>query len=146
LEQRLHQGFQQSVQRQLGLEPEQMQGVREVLETFQADRRELARAQASLRLRLRDSTIREIGEEEARGLLDEMVQLQQRELDLYKNEQARLLDIMAPLQLVRFYQLREELGQRLQQMRQGQGRGLGGGAGGARVPGGTMIPGGEIFR
>jgi len=144
LEQRLRQGFQQSIQAQLGLEPGQMRSIQEVLRSFDEERSELSRAQASVRLRLRDSSLRDIGEPEARNLLQEMVDLQERELDLYRNEQARLLELMNPVQLVRFYQLRDQLGQRVQQLR--QGRGQGGGPGGMRAPGGAAGTGGGPFR
>jgi hypothetical protein len=84
---------------------------------------------------------------DASALLQEMVDLQQQELDLYKREQAELLTVMTPTELVRFYRLRDNLGQRLQQLRQGRGRGGGqGGAVGSGLPGVGMGPGGRFLR
>jgi Spy/CpxP family protein refolding chaperone len=145
LERRLQLGFQRSIQNQLGLGQETMQSVRIVMQSFQEDRSALNRAQASLRYRLRDPALPDMGEDEAKALVQEMVDLQQRELDLYKKEQGELLRVLSPVQLIRFYRLREAMGQRVQQLRQGRGQGGGrGGAGGlAPPPGGG---GGRTFR
>jgi uncharacterized membrane protein YgcG len=86
-----------------------------------------------------------MGEDEAKALIQEMVDLQQCELDLYKKEQEELLLVLPPVQLIRFYRLRDDMGQRVQQLRQGRGRGGSrGGAGGlATAPDGG---GGSSFR
>jgi hypothetical protein len=125
-------GFQRSIQNQLGFDGEKMTNVQAIMESFQTDRQRLNRAQASLRYRLRDPALQDIGDEEATALLREMVAAQQQELDLYKREQEELLKIMSPSELVRFYGLRDDLGQRMQRLRQGrgQGGGRGGGVGG----------------
>jgi hypothetical protein len=143
LERRLQQGFQRSIQTQLGWDQAQMEGLRGIMRSFQQERMVLNRAQASLRHRLRDPALQDLGEEDATALLQEMLEIQQRELDLYKREQEEFLRVMNPVELVRFYRLRENLGQRIQQMRQGGGRGGGIGAGIPLEGGG---PGGRIFR
>lgn len=147
LERRLQQGFGRNIQNQLGLDQTTMQGVQGVMQSFQQERQELNRAQASLRYRLRDPALPDMEEDEARALVQEMVTLQERELDLYKKEQVELLKLLSPLQLLRFYGLREEMGQRMQQLRQGRGQGGGLGGGGLRspLPGGSG-PGGLPFR
>ena len=86
----------------------------------------------------------DLAEDDARAILQEMVDLQQRELDLYKREQTELLGFLTPVQLVRFYQLRESLGQRVNQLRQGRGQGNGAGGQPGR-PGGSG-PGGRTLR
>ncbi len=138
LERRLQLGFQRSIQNQLGLGQETMQSVRGVMQSFQEDRSALNRAQASLRYRLRDPVLPDMGEDEAKALIQEMVDHQQRELDLYKKEQEELLRVLSPVQLIRLYRLRDDMGQRVQQLRQGRGQGGGrGGVGGlAPAPGG----------
>jgi len=147
LERRLQQGFQRSIQTQLGFNQEKMLGVRGVMQSFQEDRQTLNRAQASLRYRLRDPALRELGEDDARAILREMLDLQKKELDLYQKEQGEFLKVMAPAELVRFYGIREALGMRVQQVRQGRGPG-GGGAGGQGVlPAGRGGGGGgDLFR
>ncbi len=66
------------------------------MQSFQEERQALNRAQASLRYRLRDPALPDMEEDEARALIQEMVDLQQRELDLYKREQAELLKVLSP--------------------------------------------------
>jgi hypothetical protein len=147
LERRLQQGFHRNIQNQLGWDQTKMQGLQEIMRSFQEDRTILSRAQASLRHKLRDPALPDIGDAEALALLQEMVSLQQQELDLYRREQEELLTVMTPVELVRFYRLRDSLGQRLQQLRQGRGRGGGqfeGVGPGVRGTGGR--PGGGFFR
>ena len=139
LEQRLHAGFGQMVQNRLGLSQEEVAALQGVMMSFQQDRMQLNQARATARFRLREQALQSMPEAEARALLEEMVRLQEREVDLYRREQEELLKVLTPLQLVRFYGLREGLGQQVQEIRQGRGpgRGPGGGPGG---PGG-MGPG-----
>jgi Spy/CpxP family protein refolding chaperone len=83
----------------------------------------------------------------ARGLLTEMVALQQSELDLYKREQEELLKFLTPVQVVRYYRLRDDLGQRVQQLRMRRGWGGGGGGVGQGIRGGGGNGnGGRFFR
>jgi hypothetical protein len=57
------------------------------------------------------------------------------------------LNHMTPVELVRFYRLRDHLGQRLQQLRQGRGQGGGRGvAGGLGPPPVGLGTGGRLFR
>ncbi len=100
--------------------------------SFQEDRMELNRARAVVRFRLREQALQDMPEAEARSLLQEMIRLQEEEVDLYRREQEQLLQVLTPLQLVRFYNLRESLGQQVQELRRGRGpgRGPGGGPGG----------------
>jgi hypothetical protein len=124
-----------------------MQTVREVMQSFQQDRRALNQDQAALRYKLRNPALAELDEGEARGILQEMVDLQQRELDLYKQEQAELLEVLSPVAVLRFYKAREDLGLRVQQLRQGRGQGGGRGAvGGGDLPPAGRGGGGRIFR
>jgi hypothetical protein len=147
LERRVQQGFHRSIQNQLGWDQAKMQGLQEIMRSFQQDRMALNRAQASLRYRLRDPALPDMTEGEASALLEEMVSLQEQELDLYKMEQEKLLEVMTPLELVRFYRARDNLGQRLQELRQGRGRpgGQAGGVGGG-IPGTGTGQGGRVFR
>ncbi len=147
LERRLRLGFQRSIQNQLQLDEAKVQSIQGITQSFQTERSALSRAQASLRYRLRDPALPDLAEADATGLLKEMVDLQQQELDLYKREQAELLKVLTPVEVVRFYRLREDLGQRVQRVRQGmgQGGGRGGSGGAAAIPGGRG-GGGRLFR
>ncbi len=148
LEQRLQRGFYRQLQSQLQLEPVQVEKLQGVTRSFQEERRTLNRSQASLRYKLRDPGLVDMPEEDARTLLQEMVDLQEQELALYKREQAELLEFVTPTQLIRLYRLRDDLGQRVQQLRQGRGQGGGRGVGGGNV--GTLdrtrTPGGRDLR
>jgi len=139
LEQRLHAGFGQVVRSRLGLSQEKLVALQGVMSSFQKDRMELNRAKAALRYRLQEPALQGVPDAQARRVLREMVQLQEQELDLYRREQEELLNVLSPTQLVRFYGLRESLGQQVQDLRLGRGlgRGPGGGPGG---PGGIEVP------
>jgi Spy/CpxP family protein refolding chaperone len=147
LERTLQLNFQRSVQSQLQLDQAQVQSLRGVTQTFQAERSALSRAQASLRYRLRDPALRDMDETAARALLTEMVTLQQQELDLYKREQEELLKFLTPVQVVRYYRLRDDLGQRVQQLRLRRGGGgFGGGVSLGAQGGNGNGNGGGFFR
>jgi len=137
LERRLRLGFQRTVQNQLNLGEDQLSRLQEIMQSFQGERSELNRAQASLRYRLRDPALPDMSDDDARAILQEMIDVQARELDLYRREQEALLSLLTPVQLVRFYRLRDDLGQRVEELRRGRGMGPGGGGGngGIRGPG-----------
>ena len=140
LENRLQQGFGRMVAGRLGLERDGLAALQEVMQSFRENRMALNQDQAALRRRLRNPALEEMGEAEARDLLNEMVRVQEAELELYRREQVELLTVLRPTQLVLFYSIRDEWGARIQQMRQGGGPGGFGPPGG---PGGTLgLPGG----
>jgi hypothetical protein len=130
LERRVEQGFARLVQAQLDLPPEQLSSLQEVMQSFREDRQTVNQAQAALRYRLDDPGLPDLTDDAAKELLAEMIRVQEAEVDLYRREQAQLLTVLSPNQLVRFYRLREEWGRRIQEMRQPGGpRGPGGGGG-----------------
>jgi hypothetical protein len=133
LERRLHAGFGRVVQNRLGLGQDQLVALQGVMMSFQEDRMALNQAKAVLRFRLREPALQGMQEPDARTLLQEMIRLQEQELELYRREQDQLLQVLTPIQLVRFYSLRENLGQQVLELRQGRGLGRGPGGGG---PGG----------
>lgn len=138
LEVRLQKGFGGMVRDQLDLEAEELASLQAVMQSFREDRQTLNQDQASLRYRLRDPALQELAEEDARAVLAEMVRVQEVELELYRREQAELLTVLNPRQLVQFYRIREDWGQRIQQLRRGGGPGGPGGPGGTvGRPGGT---------
>lgn len=141
LEQRVMEGLFRRVQEHLGLSREEMTTLQITMQSFREDRRALAMNQASLRHSLRNPAMEEISEEEAREILAEMVRVQEAELALYRKEQEELLNVLTPRQLVQFYRVRDEWGQRIQQLRQRRGPG-GAGGGPPRFPPG---PGGSVW-
>jgi hypothetical protein len=75
-----------------------------------------------------------LSEERAREILDDMARLAREEAALLVDEQASLLEILSPPQVVRLYSLRERLGRRIREL---GGRRPGGGPG----PGAGSAPG-----
>ena len=138
LEQRLEARFGEMVREELNLTGEEFRELQDVMQSFREDRRTLNRSQASLRHRLRGPGLPDVTDEEAREILQEMLRLRAQEVELYRVEQQRLLSVLSPSQLLRFYSLREAMGRRLQQLRRGRGPGgpgLPGFQGGSEDPG-----------
>lgn len=138
LENRLQQGFGRMVAGRLGLDRDGLAALQQVMQSFRENRMALNQDQAALRHRLRNPGLEEMGEAEARALLNEMIRVQEAELELYRREQAELQTVLSPTQLVLFYSIRDEWGARIQQMRQGGGPGGPGGFGPPGGPGGTQ--------
>jgi hypothetical protein len=141
LERRLQQGFGRLVQTELGLNAEQIAPLQAIMQSFRGDRQAVYQAQAVLRYRLRDPSLAEVSDESAREVLGEMIRVQEAELDLYRREQAELLTVLTPNQLVRFYKIRDDWGKRIQDLRRPRGPGGPGGrpagppgSGGGRRP------------
>lgn len=125
MEAQIRQRFQRMVWRELGLDQEQGQALAAVVEDFQEPRRELAQRQRMLQRRM-SGTGALLSESEARSVLDELVAVREAEVELIRNERERLLEILEPPQLVRFYMLRERFGARIRALREGGGPGPGG--------------------
>ncbi len=126
--------FQQRVLAELGLDPAQGRELAAAVRGFQDERRALNQRDMQLRQRLRGTSTL-LSDEAAREALAEMVAIQNDEADLLQREQARLLEIMSPPQVVRFYTLRDEFSQRIRRL---QGGGPPGGPGGAAGLGGGL--------
>lgn len=157
LERRLQRRFGMIVSRQLGLERGDQEALAEILRTVEQHRRELATRETRLRRRLAEQAtlrprapVRPLpGEAEARRLLRELTELREEETRLYFEERERLLEVLTPPQLVRFYALREQLARAVDRLRQGSGRPGGGGpdagVGFGRIPGsGPIAPRGQM--
>jgi hypothetical protein len=132
LEGRVRARFGQMVQERLGLNEEQGERLGQIVAGFQEDRTRLAREDRALRARTQALLLEEgESEEEALALLARVQELRLQEARLLRSEQEALLEVLAPSQVLRFHALRDQMGQRIRQLR-------GGGAGppGGRRPGG----------
>lgn len=136
LEQRVRARFAEMIKERLQLTDDQALRLGEAMSSFQEQRQLLFRDEQALRLRLA-AVLREPdpSEDEAQALLDRMSDLRQREARLFQAEQEALLEILPPVKLVRFHAMREELSQRVQQLRGGQGPPPGRGPVGGGRPG-----------
>jgi len=137
LERRLRARFQTLVREQLGMDAEQQRLFNATLRVYQARREQLLLRESQLRRRLRaQGPLNPTdppplpSDEEATELLEEMAAIQQDEVLLFEEEKEALLEFLTPGQLVRFYGMREELGQRIRNL---AGPGRGGRVGGAAV-------------
>lgn len=133
LERQLRVRFQQMVARELGLSEEQGQALDGVVAQFQEPRAELARRQAELRRRMM-GTGALLSEAEASAVLQEILEVKEEETRLLAEEQSRLQEVLSPPQVVRFYTLREQLANRVRQLRENR---RGGGGSGPGATGGT---------
>jgi hypothetical protein len=147
LERRLQQAFAQRVREELGLNADQATALGSATLGFQRERQDLVRRENELRRRYRMGAA-EVGgaragapavpDAEAMEILRELRSLRAAELDLYTREQDRLLQLLTPAQVVRYYLLREQLADRINGLRGGA---AGPGAGRAASPtGGRRTP------
>ncbi len=139
LERQVRERFETLIREELGIDEATSTALRETMESFMGERRDLAMRQAELRRRLGSSGTL-LDEAGAREVLDEVVAVQRAEVDLLAREQEALLGILSPPQLVRFYTLRERFGERVRTLRGGpagtrRGGGGPGGGPGAEWPG-----------
>ena len=135
MEAQIRERFQRMVWRELGLTEEQAREMNAVVEGFQEPRRELNQRQRILQRRMA-GTGALLSESEALSVLEELAAVKDEEARLLREEQARLLEILSPPQLVRFYTLREQLATRIRQLRENRP-----GGGGPPMGGGGVTPG-----
>jgi hypothetical protein len=148
MERRLQQAFAQRVREELGLNAGQATALGDATLGFQRERQDLVRRENELRRRYRMEAAEAGGaragaaaipDAEALEIIRELRALRAAELDLYTREQERLLQLLTPAQVVRYYLLREQLADRINGLR---GGGAGPGAGrGATPAGGRRAPG-----
>lgn len=127
LERRIRARFAEIVRERLQLTDEQAEGLGSVLRAFEDDRRELRRREMALRRRVQAfSGAQGEDAQAARAIMEEMAALRLEEAQLFQREQTALLEVLTPVQLVRFHAAREELSQRVRRLRGMSGRRPGG--------------------
>ncbi|NJD17820.1 MAG: hypothetical protein FIA95_00830 [Gemmatimonadetes bacterium] len=135
LERRVRARFAQMMQQRLGLSADESDRLNRTVDSFTERRQRLVADEQALRRRMEAIALeQDPGDEEARALIARMGELRDQEVQLFKAEQEALMQILTPVQLVRFHAMREQLGQRIQQLRGGMG------PPGGRPPGGMGIP------
>jgi Spy/CpxP family protein refolding chaperone len=135
LERRIRAQMGEMMRQRLGLSEAESQSLGEIVEEFEPARRGIAREEQAVRRRVEALTADEAATDgEASDLLARLADVRRRDAELFAEEQERLLEILTPLQVLRFHSLREQLGERIQRLRGQRGRGNSeGGAG--RNPG-----------
>lgn len=133
LEQRFRAQMARMVQERLDLDDVQAEALGEVMRSFEDRRRELGRAEFETRRQVETLVEQGAGDDAvARELLDRLVELRTQESVLFAEEQAALLQVITPTQVLQLHELRSELGRRIRALRSrgdrdGRGRRRGGG-------------------
>jgi len=146
LERRVRERYATMVKERLGLSEEQSRQLEQAVESFRESRQGLMAEEQALRRRTEALLIEQNpSEDEARSLLQRMQELRIAETRVFQGEQEALLEFLTPIQVVRFHAIREQLGQRIQQLRgvgpTGSGRPPGsGGPGPVGGPLGGLVP------
>lgn len=115
LERQIRDRWQERMREELDLTEAQQAALRTVLQEFTLERRQLALDERELRLAV-ERYMRDLPGAPADELVDQAVQLKEREFALYRREMERLGDILTADQLLRFGVMREELARRIRQL------------------------------
>ena len=120
LENEIRRGFARAVRQRVGLNDEQMGRLGPVAMKYEQQRRQLQSQERETRMSLRTALRNEQGADpqQVDGLLQSMLDIQKRRLQLLESEQRDLATIMTPVQRARYMALQEQIRRRLEQMRQ----------------------------
>ncbi len=118
MEQRVRARFGDMVRAELGLTQDQRERVDRMVDSFQDEQRALIERQITLRRRFDQASSAARSEDDARSLLREMAAVREEEARLFNAEMDGLLEVLSPSQVLRFYELREDLMDRVRRLRQ----------------------------
>jgi hypothetical protein len=120
LEGQIRQGFARLVRQRVGLSEGQMARLGPVSQRYEQQRRQLQIEERDARLSLRASIRNSQSADATRvdQLLQNMVDIQKRRVQLLEAEQRDLATIMTPIQRAKYMALQEQVRRRLEQMRQ----------------------------
>ena len=118
MEQRFRRQMARMIEERLGLNDAESQALSEVIRGFEGRRLELRRVEMAVRRRV-EALMLEGGDDEAEAdrLLSRMIELRAEEARLFAEEQAALLEVLSPVQILQLQSLREELGRRIRALR-----------------------------
>ncbi len=119
LQQQVFARFMDRAQQRLGLSPADRVRLEQVIRANEAQRRELAREARAVRQQL-NAAARDPAtpQSEYDRLLGQVAELRQRDLALWRNEQAQLATVLNPRQRAQFMAMRMEFAELEQRMRQ----------------------------
>ncbi len=131
MERQFRQQFQAAVRRSLSLSEAQSNAVQAIVDDMQDDRRRLAAREYRLQRKLRSDSV--LTAAESTAALNELVAIQQEEARLMTLETTRLRGALSDAKVLAFYDLREAMGRRIQNLRRGGGERGGGERGGGNL-------------
>ena len=140
MEQRIQARFDNRVRAELELSDGQIQQLQDVVGNFRQRRVEFSQRERDSRRRITGLGAggrgRDLTEQDASEMLEEMLELSGDEATLFREEQEAFLQILSPPQVVRFIVMRQELGDRIRSLRGGGAPGRGPQGGGRPQVGG----------
>ena len=126
------------VRKRLNLNESQMQRLGQVNDRFERERMLLLREERRARQALRAEVLAGDAADDSKvaGLLDQVIKIQRRRLDITESEQRELAQFMTATQRAKYFGIQDELRQRLEDLRQQrqQRRGVAPALGARRVP------------
>jgi hypothetical protein len=118
LEQRVRARLAQEVRTRLALDDEQMRRLGETNQRYEERRRELLQQERVLRAGLREAMQAQAPNEQRVGrLLDDLIGIQRKRLDLVEQEQRDLAAFMTPTQRAKYLVLQDQVRRRMEEMR-----------------------------
>lgn len=126
LEGEIRRGFARAVRERVGLSEEQMRRLAPLTQQHEQQRRQLQQEERRTRIALQGE-LRSATPDTARvaQLLDAMLGVQKRRMQMIEAEHRDLATVMTPVQRARYLALQEQVRRRIEQMRQGPGPGDG---------------------
>jgi hypothetical protein len=107
--QRVIRQYERRMMRELGLDAQQMEQVQAIMGEFRPLRYQLMQERRDLRTRVRDEGRSGLAPSEAQRILDRTQALREREVELQREEERRLLEILDAGQVIGLQLLREDL-------------------------------------
>ena len=108
------------VQRKLGATDEQMRQLVEVNRKYEGERRELNQRDREARQTIRAEVLRDslADQDQVSRLIDQLVDVQRRRLDLFAREQHDLAGFLTPVQRAKYATVQQVLRKKVEQLRQ----------------------------
>lgn len=118
MQREIRQRFAQVVQRELALDDTRMRRLQATLQKFDEPRRDLMRRENEVRrdLRMQLRAGDSVQQSRVESLLDEMLAVQKRRIELHEQEDRELRGFLTPLQRAQYYGLQEQLRKRVEDM------------------------------
>ena len=128
LERRVRERIAEEVQERLGLDDAQTQRLGETNRKFEERRRVLLGEERTARMALRAQLIRgdSADQRQVGTLVDQLIAVQRRRLDLVEQEQRELACFLTPVQRATYLSMQDQMRRRMDDMRRGGGRRPGG--------------------